>query len=155
MVVFVKRFLAMIALYMVAGVFGAASAEAEERSDVDPRLGDTVNRICFARNIDGWRAPPDGYDRAVLLERGANNWYLAQLHGGCQSRDFRFAGLTIGLDTRPRGGCVRRGDAIIVSRGGGFTKRCFIDQINAWDDDAKPPTNDDENKTGEETERKE
>ena len=116
---------------------GDPSVESARASGPDPRVGREVSRICFPRNIDGFKVA-DGYDRAVLLEEGVNDWYLVQLSGACRSRDFRFANV-IALENRPSGGCVTRGDVIIVSDNGTFNNRCFINQINEWDDDAPAP----------------
>ena len=80
----------------------------------------------------------EGDDRAVLLETGVNNWYRVELAGGCRYRDFRFAH-QIGIDTRPGGGCLGRGDAILVGGSGRSPLRCIVTQINEWDDKAPPP----------------
>ncbi len=122
---------ALAAATMLSGTLSA-------REDVvDQRIGEEVDRICFQRNIDGWKEAK-GFDSAVLLERGVNDWYLVEVSGACRARDFRFA-QTIGIDSRPRGGCVRRGDILLVEGGGGFVNRCFISEIYEWDDDAPAP----------------
>ncbi|MEQ1930188.1 MAG: DUF6491 family protein [Parvularculaceae bacterium] len=116
---------------------GAALAGDEPAAAPDPRLGPEVNRICFARNIDGWKEIK-GDERAVLLGTGVNNWYRVELAGACRYRDFRFAS-TIGIESRPGGGCVTRGDVILVEGGGRYAHRCFITKINEWDDKAPAP----------------
>ncbi len=121
-------------------VLAAGSAVAEAREDPakpDPRIGEEVNRICFARNIDSWKEI-DGEDRAILLQTGVRNWHRVELSAGCRSRDFRFAHW-IGIDSRPAGGCVTPGDAIIVDTNGPFTRRCIITKINKWDETAQAP----------------
>ncbi len=113
------------------------SAEVEdtaEDSGADPRLGPEVDRICFGRSIYGWKTV-DGHGDAVLLEKGVNHWFLVEVSGSCRANDFKFA-QTIGIETRPAGGCIRRGDYILVESGGGFTNRCFIQRIYEWNDDA-------------------
>lgn len=117
----------------------ASSAFAEENavSKADPRIGKEVNKICFARNIDGWKEI-DGEDDVVLLETGVNDWYRVELSGACPASLFRFA-QWIGIDERPSGGCVTQGDAIVVQDTGNFTRRCYITQINEWNDDLPPP----------------
>lgn len=115
----------------------AAPAQASASGDGDPRLGPEVDRICFARSIRNWRELR-GEDRVVLLERGVNDWYRVELMGACDASTFRFAH-TIGLETRPAGGCVGRGDVIIVGDAGSFTRRCMISRMYKWNIKAPPP----------------
>lgn len=120
-----------------AAMMSAAFAEhheGDETKAADPRLGEKVDRICFASTINGWRSVK-GEDDTVLLERGVNDWYKVNLAGGCDEHLFRSA-LTIGIDSHPGGGCVTRGDVIIVKDSPGFTRRCMIHSIYKWDEDA-------------------
>lgn len=78
----------------------------------DPRIGEEVRSICFGRSINGWRAVK-GEDDVVLLQRGVSHWYRVELLGACDYRVLRSA-IAIGIDSRPSGGCITRGDAIIV-----------------------------------------
>ena len=132
-----------ISLVFAGAVFGiacastAAFAGSEKQKGPDPRIGEKVDRICFQQSINGWREA-DGHRRAVLLERGVNNWYFVKLSGACHARDFRFA-QTIGIESRPAGGCLRRGDVILVRGGGDFVNRCHIRGIYQWDEDAEAP----------------
>ena len=114
-------------------------ALAEENTDeaVDKRIGEEVNRICFPRNINGWKTV-DGEDNVVLLEEGVNDWYRVEVSGACSERVFRFAHV-IGLESRPAGGCLRRGDVILVEDTSRFARRCYIKRIYQWDDDAPAP----------------
>ncbi|GAB4518671.1 MAG: hypothetical protein Kow00133_03900 [Amphiplicatus sp.] len=135
--------LAVSAAFLAAGSVMDARAgeeEGEQEADAveaDPRLGAEVDRICFGRNINGWK-PAKGEDDVVLLERGVNDWYRVELSGACDERLFRFAH-AIGIESRPAGGCVTRGDVIIVEDTGNFTRRCFIRRIYEWDDKASAP----------------
>jgi hypothetical protein len=129
--------LAGLALASAALLSGSALA-GEEAAKPDPRIGAEVDKICFARDINGWKEI-EGEDNVVLLEEGVNDWYRVELAGGCPSRLFRFAHW-IGIDQRPSGGCVRSGDTIIVRDGANFTRRCHITRINEWNDDLPPPT---------------
>lgn len=119
---------------MTASGFADPKEDGAEKAGPDPRIGEEVNRICFQRNIKGWR-PVKGEDDVVLLERGINNWYRVELLGACDERLFRFAH-KIGIDSRPGGGCVTRGDAIIVEDSPGFNRRCTITAMYEWDEDA-------------------
>lgn len=123
-------------------ILGTPVAMAGEEADdgPDPRIGEEVDQICFGRNINGWRTV-DKQDGVLLLERSVNNWYHVELSGACDYRVLRRAH-AIGIDSRPAGGCVRRGDIIIVEDSPAFTRRCFIRSIRLWDDDAEAPGED-------------
>lgn len=148
-----KNVVVLATLMLAAGIYSAANGENKSKDDRDVtddyRVGSEVDRICFSRNIDGFR-PAGKYDDAVLVERGVNDWHLLTLSGACRYRDFRSA-YAIGIDERPRGGCVRRGDIVIVESVGNFINRCFINEIYEWNDNAEPPADDekesDENET--------
>ena len=105
---------AALAAAATAGPGFAKDKKAAEAGP-DPRIGKEVNSICFQSTINGWRAVK-GEDDVVLLERGVNNWYRVELLGACDYRLFRSA-ISIGIDSRPGGGCVTRGDRIIVEDG--------------------------------------
>lgn len=127
-----------LGLALGAAIFAAgASAKDTGAAKPDPRIGEEVNKICFAHNINGWKEI-DGEDDVVLLETGVNNWYRVELAGACPARVFKFA-QAIGIDERPSGGCVSRGDAIVVEDTGNFTRRCYITKIYEWNDDLPPP----------------
>lgn len=128
-----------ISLAAAAGMCAAALASAafagqDAAETANPALGEEVDRICFASTINGWRSVK-GEDDVVLLERGVNDWYRVELSGGCHESLFRSA-LTIGIDSRPGGGCVSRGDVIIVKDTPGFTRRCMITRMYKWDEKA-------------------
>lgn len=129
-----------------AGAFAVAAvamAKESEKADApDPRIGAEVNSICFARTINGWKSLK-GVDNVVLLEKGANDWFYVEVQGYCPSRIFR-AAETIGIESRPSGGCVTRGDVIIVRDTGHFTNRCFITRMSEWDEKAQSGEGDEE-----------
>ena len=130
-----KKFLsAMAGAALVTGAACASYHEGEEDAGPDPRIGEQVDRICFGSTISGWK-DIKGQDNVVLLERGVNDWYYVTLSGNCRSSSLRSA-LSIGIDSSPAGGCVRKGDVIIVKDSPGFTNRCFIKEIYKWDEDA-------------------
>ena len=56
--------------------------------------------------------------------------------GACDERLFRSA-IAIGLESSPSGGCVSRGDVIIVEDTPGFTRRCMITRMYKWDEKAE------------------
>lgn len=135
------RIIGYSALAAAAAVISAAgpalsAGKSTVESQVDPRLGEEVDRICFSRDIDGFRTLDDE-DDAVLLERGVNDWYRASLSGPCNYNLLRFA-QSVAIDEQPRGGCVMRGDALIFSDSafGDFSipraTRCVIVEIHRW-----------------------
>ena len=133
----------LTAACLAVGLATVSAAKAEEESDgVDQRLGEEVSRICFARNVDGWKGVK-GEDNVILLEEGLNDWYRVELLGACRYSDIRFA-QRIALETRPGGGCVTKGDVITLIDSAAFNHRCTITQINEWDDDAPAPGEEEE-----------
>ncbi len=124
----------MAAAGLGAVLLGAAAvAKSPEGASADPRMGDEVRNICFGQNINGWAAVK-GEDDVVLLKRSVNDWYRVELAGACDYRLLRSA-FSIGIDSRPAGGCVSRGDVIIVRDQPGFDRRCVITKIYQWDKD--------------------
>ena len=130
-------------LGILAGLAGLAVASAVQADDAaagDPRIGEQVDRICFGRNIDGFKAVK-GMDDAVLLEKSVNDWYLATLSGACSYRRIKWA-MGVAIDQRPTGGCVTPGDWLIFTESitGDMsfpnTTRCVINGIYEWDEDA-------------------
>ena len=120
-----------------------ASDNSANNGKTDARLGEEVDRICFRRDIDGFRTIQDE-DDAVLLERGVNDWYKTTLSGPCNYSTLRFA-QSVAIDGRPQGGCVTRGDALVFSDSafGDFSfpraTRCIIVEIHRWDPKAEAP----------------
>lgn len=125
--------MAMRNLLIVASAALIAAPAFANEPETDPRVGAEVGQVCFARTISGWRHL-DG-ERAVLLRSRSNRWHRAELAGACSASDLRFA-VQVGLETRPAGGCVSRGDAILVRGGGDIVHRCVITRLNEWNEDA-------------------
>ncbi len=135
-------FAAMIAGLTAAGCATSATSEAG-RADLaasgepDPRRGEQVDRICFARNIDSFR---ETTRNSVVVRESLNDYYLIETFGACFNLDFA---QSIGFDTRI-GSCVRDTDRLIVSdsafglhRSGGLgTQSCQIRAIYRWDPEA-------------------
>ncbi|MFZ5618983.1 MAG: DUF6491 family protein [Pseudomonadota bacterium] len=119
---------------LTALVSGAALAEEEKAAD--PRQGEEVDRICFGRDINNFKAIK-GEDDAILLERGVNDWYKATLIGACSYRELNWA-QSVAIEQHPAGGCVTSGDYLIFSRSafGDFSfpnaTRCAISEIYEW-----------------------
>lgn len=135
----------LIAACLAAGMAAFSNAKAEDEGGedkADQRLGEEVSRICFPRNINGWKTIK-GEDNVLLLEEGVNDWYRVELLGACRYSDLRFT-QTIALESRPSGGCVTRGDVITLIDRSSFNRRCTITQINEWDDKAPAPSDEEE-----------
>lgn len=136
---------------MTVAIAGAASlfllpgshAAADESEKSDLRVGEKVDRICFGRNINNFKAIK-GEDDAILLEKGVNDWYKASLTGACPFRELNWA-QSVAIEQHPAGGCVTSGDYLIFSRSafGEFrfpdTRRCAISEIHKWYDNAPAP----------------
>ncbi len=117
-------------------------AQEPEGAGADPRIGKEVRNICFGQNINGWKGVK-GEDDVVLLKRSVSDWYRVELAGACDYRVLRSA-FAIGIDSRPAGGCVSRGDVIIVSDSPGFDRRCVITKMYEWNEDAALGDDDDD-----------
>ncbi|GJL91924.1 DUF6491 family protein [Hyphococcus sp.] len=130
-----KRVSFIAAAGLGAALFSATGfAKEPEGANADPRIGEEVRNICFGQSINGWKGLK-GEDDVVLLKRSVSDWYRVELAGACDYRLFRSA-MAIGIDSRPAGGCVSRGDVIIVKDTPGFDRRCVITRIQKWDEDA-------------------
>ena len=129
-------FLAVIGAIGLVALASPSFAEEDDEDGADYRIGEEVDRICFGRTINGWRTV-DRRDDIILLKQSVNNWYYVELLGACPYSALRSA-LHIGIDSRSGGGCIRRGDTIIVEDSG-FPRRCAVQRIYEWDDDAPEP----------------
>lgn len=104
----------------------------------DARLGDKVNSICFASNVDGFR---EASRDTVIIEGTGRKEYMVSTRGCFQLRN----AMSIGLQTRDT--CLRSGSIILVSdelspvfgtpSSGLGPDRCFIEEIYKWDKKAK------------------
>lgn len=98
----------------------------------DPRLGEEVNRICFASNIDSF----GNATRDTFTVREGMDHYLIEVHGSCFNLD---RAERIALDATTS--CLTRGDAVIVSDSispfdsgtPGGTQRCIVKAMYKWD----------------------
>jgi Family of unknown function (DUF6491) len=102
----------------------------------DPRLGEEVDRICFASTIDGF----GNTTRDTFTVREGRDHYLIEVMGSCAPLD---GAMRIGLDAT--GSCLGRHDAVIVSDSiADFgdpapfsTQRCLVKSLHKWDPKAK------------------
>jgi len=99
----------------------------------DPRLGEEVSRICFASQIDGFRAASRD---TVIVESGFKDEFVLGMMGSCQNLQQAQA---IALDTGLS--CLTEFDNIIVfdSAFGKQTspfsqEKCAIKSIHRWNE---------------------
>lgn len=99
----------------------------------DARLGEKVNRICFARQIDGFRAATKN---TVIVESGLRKEFIIETFGGCSNlRDAQGISLPTGFS------CLSDKDSIIVHDSVFKTEttpfsnqRCSIKSIHRWNE---------------------
>jgi acetate kinase len=137
-----KTHLILISI-LSAATLAACSTTTETAQDAaelmdDPRLGEKVSSVCFARNIDGFRM--NNRD-SVVLTKGIGDDYLVTVMGVCSNLDFA---QTVGIDTTTS--CITQGDELIISNTIGAAtgpfdvQRCLIRDIYKWDEDAGEAT---------------
>jgi len=115
-----KKVLLVSALCAAFAATAPAFAKNQNRAD-DPRIGDKVDRICFASGVNGFETP-DGVERAVVLTKGVKDKYYVEL-AGAGFNSLKFA-QSVAIDQRPGGGCITRGDRLIFSDSAfGFDRR--------------------------------
>lgn len=127
---------ATVAMLGACSTASAADEKAEEwRSDA--RLGEKVDRVCFASNIDNFREPTRN---TVIVEEGVNDEYLIEVMGSCYDLD---RANSLSFDTFPGASCITKGDAIYAydsvfgpNRADIPPVRCPIKAIYKWDEDA-------------------
>lgn len=107
----------------------------------DARLGPAVDKICFKRNIDGFRKATRD---TVILDAGVRDEYIVEVMGGCQVLRHAQA---IQLDSNLS--CLSKFDNLIVYDSAFGTQsspmsvdRCAIRAIHKWDEKALEDTTD-------------
>ena len=99
----------------------------------DARLGEKVNRICFASQIDGFRA---NTRETVIVESGLRKEFILEMFGGCSNlRDAQAISLPSGFS------CLSDKDNIIVHESVFTTattpfsnQSCSIKSIHRWNE---------------------
>lgn len=136
-----KNLLKILTIVLAALLAGCASTSDNEVKiplDSDPRIGETVSRVCFSRSIDSW-STVDNDPKAVILKMSNRESYKLKLSGVC---DPEWAMSTLAVITRPGAGCLSRGDKVKtdadISRG--FGSACIIRSINKWNPEAVKST---------------
>jgi len=130
-----------------------ASPTGAERFAGDPRLGEEVDRICFASNIDSF----GDTTRDTFTVREGRDYYLIDVYNSCFALD---DAMSIVIDAT--GSCLTRGDHVIVSdsitgpgtrRGGSpfGTQSCTVQSMYKWDPKAKADADTDEDTGGEDS----
>lgn len=127
----------------------ATSPDGGEKADPrdDARVGEELNRVCFANNIRSFSSWDDR--TGLILKRGVKDEFLVTFRGPCPP--LRHA-MTVGVDARYGGGCLHPGSALVISdtlfqnaNSDAFSvQRCSIDTIYKWNADADDSTTDDD-----------
>ena len=123
------------AMFVIAGCASTADTEPKakgiEKYADDPRLGEEVDRICFANNIDSF----GNNTRDTFTVREGRDHYLIETFGPCPALDHA---VTMRIDSTLS--CLRGGDHVIVSdslmpnSSSPFSKsRCLVKSIYKWD----------------------
>ncbi|MCW8925602.1 MAG: DUF6491 family protein [Xanthomonadales bacterium] len=131
-----NKTLTVLAVMLPLYISGCATQEEKVAIslDSDPRIGDEVKQVCFARNVDSW-SDVDNDRNAVVLRMKNRDYYKLKLSGGC---DPQWAMMNLALITRGGSNCYTRGDRVKTDGDAfrGYASACVITQINKWDPDA-------------------
>lgn len=142
----VHPILAASALLVLAGcATDDATTKTAEAETVDPRRGDEVDRLCFARNINGFG---ETTRNSVVVSEGLDQ-YLVETFRGCFDLD---DAQSLAIDSSLS--CLTRGDRItgFDSVFGPDNTRprsyaCTVKAIYEWDDEAEAAPETEEPKT--------
>ncbi len=121
--------LGLLTLGALSACSTSSTEEAAADPKEDPRRGEKVNKICFARSIDSFSMASKN---SVVLRKGVNQEFLVITSGCYQLRNAQ----RISVDSTT--GCVTRGDYLIVSEdlfANSTTlrpERCVIREVYEW-----------------------
>jgi hypothetical protein len=131
-----KKTLMILVILLPVCLAGCASQEEKVviPLDNDPRIGEEVQQICFASNVNSW-SDVDNDRHAVILRMNVKDYYKLKITPGC---DPQWAMSTIALVRRGGSNCYSRGDRIKTDADPfrGYGTACMITKINKWDPDA-------------------
>ena len=133
-------------LLVLAGCTTAAGTERKPTGVAkyadDPRLGEEVDRLCFASNIDSF----GNNTKDTFTVKEGRDHYLIEVFGTCTPLEHAVT-MAIGSSTS----CLTNGDSIIVSdsltggRNDPFgTARCVVKSMHKWDPKAESKEDDPE-----------
>ena len=131
-----NKTLTILTILLPAYLAGCASQQEKVviPLDDDPRIGEEVSQVCFAREVDSW-GEVDNDRNAVLIRMNSREYYKLKISPGC---DPQWAISTIAIIKRGGSNCYSRGDRVKTDadpfRGRGSA--CVITKINKWDPDA-------------------
>jgi hypothetical protein len=127
---------------MLIVLLGGCAASREDKPKIplesDPRIGESVDQVCFTRNIRSWDSV-DNDRNGVLLKMINRDEYKLKLTPGCNPD---WAMVHVAVITRTGSGCYSRGDMIKtdgdVAQGRGSA--CTIVRINKWHPEKVEPS---------------
>lgn len=96
--------------------------------DSDPRVGDSVDRVCFNRSITGW-SNLDNDNNALLVHFGVNRSYKVKLVGMCEAN---WAMARIAVVSKQGSSCMSVGDKIVTDAQMNSVSSCTITEIFEW-----------------------
>lgn len=101
----------------------------------DIRLGEQVERICFASQIDGFRAATKN---TVIVESGLRKEFILEMNRGCNNlRNAQGIGLDTGFSCLSDMDRVLVYDSAFATQTTPFsTERCSIKSIHRWNEKA-------------------
>ncbi|MEE2691343.1 MAG: DUF6491 family protein [Pseudomonadota bacterium] len=134
---FIKTATGACAAALLAAWAGGASGE----SPASP-VGEEVRSICFSGSINRWRTVKDEPSQ-LLLDRGANDWYLVEMNGKCA--DGARQSYSLQIESKPGSNCLRQGDSLSFTDSSIVPQKCRIVRIHRWDETVQSP--DDAGKT--------
>ncbi len=136
--------LSVFASVLIAATLSACASTGEETPrnfaeyEGDPRLGQAVSSACYGFEIDSFRETTRD---SVIIEGRGRSEYLLTTRACFDLQD----ALALGVDGR--GGCLTRGDKLVVSntilpalgQNSRDIESCLITGIYEWNEDAAKP----------------
>ena len=117
-------------------LLGCASSSEQAKTrfdkDNDPRVGEEVSQVCYARNISGW-SNVDNDDNALIVNIRNKETYKVALIGGCNPDR---AINKVAVITRGANGCMSAGDKLSTDSQLNKQASCTIRGIYEWNADS-------------------
>lgn len=122
-----KYILTLVIIVITSLTTGCAATDNTDTVNYnnDPRVGDSIDRVCFNKSISGW-SDVDNDNSALLVHFGVNRSYKVKLVGMCESN---WAMTRIAVVSRLGSSCMSTGDKIVTDAQLGS---CTITDIFEW-----------------------
>ena len=119
--------LMIISPVLFVGCASAPDNKVEIPLDSDPRVGEEVRGVCFAREMDGWQ-DVDNDRKAIILRMNNGETFKLKLLGGCNPA---FANSDLAIIDSTKEGCFTPRDK--VRTGSDPRLECIVTSIHKWD----------------------